>query len=149
MPLYELTVTTNAQTDEGGAVTDDVEVEEKVIQEGMIFIDPGSNGEVRAQLRFGESNLLPHSNSETVRLPGRNGPAPINAMLPGVPTSVELRAWAPNADFQHEVVAQVEAVAPANAAQEVRLVGAETGTTARPARTGQAAESLSGGQDDT
>lgn len=124
MPLYELTVTTSAQQAESAANTASVELEHPVITEGMVFIDRASNGEVRAQLRVGETPVLPHSNAATVSVPGRNGPAPINRRLPGVPGDVELRAWAPDADFAHDVIAQVEAVSEDNATQQVRVVGA-------------------------
>lgn len=122
MPLYQTSVTTNAQTGEVDAVTSTVEVEERVIQAGMIFIDPSANGEVEAQLRFGDAQLLPHANGETFQVPAVRNFAPINRQLPGVPTEIELRAWAPDADFQHPVFAQIETVSLENATDKVQLV---------------------------
>lgn len=106
MVLYELNVTIPPQTAEADAVTETVRVEQILLANGMIFIDPASNGEVRAQLRIGETPILPHPNSATVSVPGRTGPSPLLVSLPGVPNVVELRAWAPNADFPHDVIAQ-------------------------------------------
>ena len=110
MPLYELSVTTNVQSSEGDAVTSSVEVDEGFVEEGLIFIDPGSNGEVRAQLRFGDRSLLPASESGFVSVPANRAFVPINFVLPGSPNDIELRAWAPDADFTHEVIAQFTAV---------------------------------------
>jgi len=127
VPLYELSVTTSAQSSEAQAATSTVDVEQQVITEGFIFIDPGANGEVQAQLRFGDRTLLPARNSGTVRVPAVRQPSPINVQLPGTPNPVQLRAFAPDADFEHEVIAQFEAVPPENTTQEVRLVGTGDG----------------------
>lgn len=144
MALYELSVATNAQQAEGSASTATIETEQQVIREALIFIDPSSNGEVLAQLRFGDSVVFPHPNAGTVSAPGRNGPTPIKTQLPGVPTDIQLRAWAPNADFSHEVIAQFEAVPPDEIADPVRIIGGGGGgeATARPAR--GTAEELTG-----
>lgn len=128
MPLYELSVSTAAQQSEASANTATVTVEEPVITEGMIFIDPGASDEVRAELRFGDRRILPHPNSDPFSVPAIRNFSPINVQLPGVPTSLELRAWAPDADFAHEVICQVEAVTEENAAESVRLVGVEDTT---------------------
>lgn len=113
MVLYELRLTTQPQTTEGQAVTATIEVEQPVISNALVFIDHASNGEVQAQLRHGEFLILPHFRAETVSKPGESGPSPLSHRLPGTPTTIELRAWAPDADFTHEVIAQFEATDPA------------------------------------
>lgn len=113
MVLYELRLTTQPQTTESQAATARIEVEQPVISNALVFIDQASNGEVRAQLRHGELSLVPHFNADTVSKPGESGPSPLSHRLPGTPTTIELRAWAPNADFTHEVIAQFEASDPA------------------------------------
>lgn len=130
MPVHTLAVDVPAQTNEGGRETDRTEVEVPVVTEAEIWIDPGAFDEVRARLRVGEANLIPEPSGRPIQKPGTTGPVPVNKRLPGVPGDVTLEAWAPDADFLHPVVANVEVKAPENVVQEVRLVEENLGTAA-------------------
>lgn len=112
MPRYRLAATVPAQTAVEDAVTQRIEVEEQVVTEGFLFVPPGSADEVKARLLFGETSLLPTESSDPTVLPGTTDPAVIDFRLPGTPNVIELRAWAPDADFQHTVFARFDTREP-------------------------------------
>jgi hypothetical protein len=115
MPLYTRTVSVPPQTAEDSAVTVLTEVEEQVITEASVYIDPGSNGEVRVELLDGESNIIPEPQGDPISKPGETGPVPLDHQLPGVPSTVTVKVWATDADFEHEVKAQWETQPPERA----------------------------------
>lgn len=121
MPLYSLSADVPPQTAEKDAVTTTVAVDEPVLDRGLLFIDPGANGEVQAQLRVGETAVLPVEPGEPARIPDVREFVPINAELPGTPGEVTLRAWAPDADFNHDVIAQVVVLSEDEATETVKV----------------------------
>lgn len=122
MPLYTRTIPVPAQTGEDSAVTVLTEVDEQVITEAEVFIDPGSNGEVRVVVLDGESRVLPERAGDAISKPGTTGPVPLDHRLPGQPATVTLKVWAPDADFQHEVIVNFETADPSRANPLQRLV---------------------------
>jgi hypothetical protein len=66
MTRYTWDVTVPAGTPQSAAVVNTVEVDEAVIQDGLIFAPPGTAGLVFAEIRFGDLVLLPSANSSTV-----------------------------------------------------------------------------------
>lgn len=124
MPRYQLRVDVPAQTGEASAVTDSVSVDEQVVTDGVLYVDPGAADEVRAQLRFGDRPLLPAEGSDLTTIPGDTDPAPIQVTLPGVPQEVQLRAWAPNADNSHVVLGRFDTVEVSESRPLLRLLEA-------------------------
>lgn len=125
MPRYRMRLDVPESTAQSASVSTSIEVDELVIEEGLLFVPPGSRDFVSAELRYGDRRLLPTSNSTPVLLANVPERGPINVQLPGVPTDIELRAWAPDTTEQHTVTAAFNAVPVENAAQAVRLVGGE------------------------
>jgi len=121
MPLHTRQFTVPSQTDKASAVTKEIEVDELLLKEASVFIDPGSNGEVNVEVLFGDSLLLPAADGDPISKPRETGPIPLNARLPGVPNTVTIRAWAPDADFEHEVIAQIVMVSPGELTQDVSI----------------------------
>jgi len=121
MTRYRWEVTVPPKTQQSAAVTSTIEVDEAVIQDGLIFAAPGSAALVFAEIRFGDLVLFPSANSSRRVLPGITDAAPLNFEAEGTPFELELRAFAPQAEFPHGVVARVDAVQPANAAETVNI----------------------------
>lgn len=121
MALYTLATGTPTQATQGSANTDTVSVDERGIGDVEIFITKDAFTEVRAGLFVGDRRVFPEPEGQPIQKPGNTGPVSLNYVLPGVPAEVELQAWAPNADFQHRVVCNVEAVPPDELTQPVRL----------------------------
>jgi hypothetical protein len=108
MPRYQLSITVPPQTPESAAVSDTIAVDERIVVDGFIFAPPGSAFEVNAVLFAGDRQLLPEPGSDRVVVPGVADPARIDQTLPGTPNDLELRAFAPNSDFEHTVKAVVD-----------------------------------------
>jgi hypothetical protein len=139
------------QTPEDSAVVSDVEVEQGVIQDGFMFTPPGSAGEVFAELRWGERVILPEGDSDRRLVPATSDPAPINYQSPSVPQTLTLRAWAPDAEYQHRVTARVDAVRSERAnplERLLELLSQAQPRVTRPERS-EAAQELSGTDEDT
>jgi len=112
-----------------------VEVDEAVIQDGLIFAPPGTAGLVFAEIRFGDLVLLPSANSSRRVLPGVADAAPLNFEAEGTPYELALRVFAPDTDFAHTITARVDAVTSANAPAAVRLVSPDsTSVSGQPTR---------------
>jgi hypothetical protein len=122
MPLYSRIVQVDAQTPAEDAVEVMTEVREEVVTEAEVFIDPGSNGEVRVVLLDGETRVLPASEGDPIAKPGTSGPVPLDHRLPGVPSEVTVKVWAPDADFPHEVIVSWETRPPEQVGQLDRLL---------------------------
>jgi len=95
MTRYRWDVTVPPSTPQSAAVVNTVEVDEAVIQDGLIF--------------------APRV------LPGTADAAPLNFESEGTPYELTLRAFAPDTDFPHTITARVDAVQPANAAETVNI----------------------------
>jgi hypothetical protein len=132
-------------------VESSIEVNQAVIQDGFMFTPPGSAGEVFAELRWGERVILPEGQSDRRLVPATTDPAPINYQSPSVPQTLTLRAWAPDADYQHRVTARVDAVQSDRANPLERLLDILSQAQPRVTRTEQpeSAQELSGGDEDT
>jgi len=134
MALYTRQLTVPAQTAETDAVRVETEVDEQVVTEAEVFIDPGSNGEVDVVLLDGESRILPERAGDPISKPGTTGPVPLTHELPGIPGQVTVKSWAPDADFEHEVIVNVETRARGRANPLQRLTDVFSGGgSARPA----------------
>jgi hypothetical protein len=118
---YTWDVTVPAGTPQSAAVENTVEVDEAVIQDGLIFAPPGTAALVFAEIRFGDLVLLPSANSSRRVLPGVADAAPLNFEAEGTPYELTLRSFAPQTDFPHTITARVDAVQPANAAETVNI----------------------------
>jgi len=127
MPLYTRQVTVPAQTAESAAVRVRTEVDERVVTEAEVFIDPGSNGEVNVVLLDGESRILPERAGDPVSKPETTGPVPLSHELPGIPGQVTIKAWAPDADFEHEVIVNFETAPESRANPLQRLTDVFSG----------------------
>ncbi len=121
MTRYTWDVTVPAGTPQSAAVENTVEVDEAVIQDGLIFAPPGTAALVFAEIRFGDLVLLPSANSSRRVLPGVADAAPLNFEAEGTPYELTLRSFAPDTDFPHTITARVDAVQPANAAETVNI----------------------------
>jgi hypothetical protein len=121
MTRYTWDVTVPAGTPQSAAVENTVEVDEAVIQDGLIFAPPGTAALVFAEIRFGDLVLLPSANSSRRVLPGVADAAPLNFEAEGTPYELTLRSFAPQTDFPHTITARVDAVQPANAAETVNI----------------------------
>jgi len=122
MPQYSRTVQVEPQTAETDAVTVLTEVDEQVITEASVFIDEGSNGEVRVVLLDGETRIVPEQAGDPIAKPGSTGPVPLDHRLPGVPANVTVKVWAPDADYAHEVIVTWETREPSQTRQLDRLI---------------------------
>jgi len=125
MTRYTWNVTVPAGTPQSAAVENTVEVDEAVVQDGLIFAPPGSAALVFAEIRFGDLVLLPSANSSRRVLPGVADAAPLNFEAEGTPYELTLRSFAPDTDFPHTITARVDAVQPANAAETVTISEAD------------------------
>jgi len=135
MTRYRWNVTVPAGTPQSAAVENTVEVDEAVIQDGLIFAPPGTAGLVFAEIRFGDLVVLPSANSSRRVLPGTTDAAPLNFEAEGTPYELTLRVFAPDTDFPHTITARVDAVTSANAAAAVRLVSPDsTSVSGQPTR---------------
>lgn len=101
MPRYQLSAEIPAETARPDQVRERIEVEERFVDRGLRFAAPGSAFEVKAVVTAGDRVILPTADSDPTVIPGNRQPAPINTRLPGRPSEIEVRAWAPNADFPH------------------------------------------------
>jgi hypothetical protein len=136
MPRYQTQVTVPPQTGQADAVEGVLVLDERYIQDGLLFVPIGADGEVKARLLFGERSLLPTPDSDPTLIEGATDPAPIREFVPGTPARLTVRVWAPDADFPHTVTARVDAVAEGRANPLQRLTDLITGGGgARPART--------------
>ena len=122
MALYSRIVRVDPQTADEDAVLVRTEVREEVITEAEVFIDNGSNGEVRVVLLDGETQIIPEQEGDAIAKPGTTGPVPLNHRLGGVPSFVTVKVWAPDADFSHEVIVSFETRPPEQVGQLDRLL---------------------------
>jgi len=118
---YRWSVTVPPGTPQSAAVTNTIEVDEAVIQDGLVFAPPGSAGLMQAELLFGDLVLLPSPGSDRTLIPGVADAAPLNFEAEGTPFELTLRAFAPQTQFPHTITARVDAVQPANAAETVNI----------------------------
>lgn len=123
MPRYRWQVTVPANTPERNAVENTIELDDRQLQDGLIFAPPGSAGRINAILLWGEAQLLPTAESAPAVLPGATDAAPLDFRVTGEPYVLTLRAWAPTAVESHTVTARVDATEPGAGAQPVRVVG--------------------------
>jgi hypothetical protein len=121
MTRYRWSVTVPPGTPQSAAVTNTIEVDEAVIQDGLVFAPPGSAGLVQAELLFGDLLLLPSPGSDRTLIPGVADAAPLNFEAEGTPFELTLRGFAPQTQFPHTITARVDAVQPANAAETVNI----------------------------
>jgi len=136
MTLYALNLTVPASTGRDNSVARTVEVDKQLVDRATVFIDPGSNGEVNVQIQSGEALLIPAIEGDPITKPGQTGPVTIDKRLPGVPNEVTVRAWAPAADFSHEVIVQIVTEEEREDVSDVRIVGrGRQGTRGRPTPT--------------
>jgi hypothetical protein len=112
MALYSLTVTVPPQTPVSDRIVRSVEVDERAVTSVTVFLDPGVNGEVEAIVTDGESRIVPEANGGPIAKPGETGPVEFSPArtLPGSPSEVTVRVAAPDADFAHTVIVQIETV---------------------------------------
>jgi len=135
MTRYRWSVTVPPGTPQSAAVSNTIEVDEAVIQDGLIFAPPGSAGLVQAELLFGDLLLLPSPGSDRTLIPGVADAAPLNFEAEGTPFELTLRGFAPQTQFPHTITARVDAVTSANAAAAVRLVSPDsTSVSGQPTR---------------
>jgi hypothetical protein len=135
MTRYRWSVTVPPGTPQSAAVTNTIEVDEAVIQDGLVFAPPGSAGLVQAELLFGDLLLLPSPGSDRTLIPGVADAAPLNFEAEGTPYELTLRVFAPQTDFPHTITARVDAVTSANAPAAVRLVSPDsTSVSGQPTR---------------
>jgi len=118
---YRWSVTVPPGTPQSAAVTNTIEVDEAVIQDGLVFAPPGSAGLMQAELLFGDLVLLPSPGSDRTLIPGVADAAPLNFEAEGTPFELTLRGFAPQTQFPHTITARVDAVQPANAAETVNI----------------------------
>jgi hypothetical protein len=121
MTRYRWSVTVPPGTPQSAAVSNTIEVDEAVIQDGLIFAPPGSAGLVQAELLFGDLLLLPSPGSDRTLIPGVADAAPLNFEAEGTPFELTLRGFAPQTQFPHTITARVDAVQPGNAAETVNI----------------------------
>jgi hypothetical protein len=133
MPRYQLSATVPVGTPEDQAVSAEIEIDQRFVQEGFIFAAPGSAYKVNAALLAGDRQLLPEPGSDTTVVPNVTDPAPIRYTLPGSPNTLELRLFAPNSDFEHTVKAVVDVVSEDQASPLQRIADRLTGGRAGPA----------------
>jgi len=131
MALYTLATDTPTQADFPDSNTDTVQIDEKGIRDVEIFITEDSYTEVKAGLFFGDKRIFPDPAGKPIQKPGTTGPVPLDFILSGVPNELELQAWAPDADFSHRAVCNIEAIPPDELTQPVRIeaVGSTGGNT--------------------
>jgi hypothetical protein len=124
MALYSLTVTVPPQTAVSDRVVQSVEVDEVAVTSVTVFLDPGVNGEVEAIVTDGESRIVPEASGDPIAKPGETGPVEFSPArtLPGSPSEVSVRVAAPDADFSHTVIVQIETVEITDADPLERLV---------------------------
>jgi hypothetical protein len=121
MPRYQVSTTVPAGTAEADAVSAEIAVSERFVQEGFIYAAPGSAFTVRARLLAGDRQLLPEPESDLTVVPDVTDPAPIRYGLPGAPNDLELRVHAPNSNFEHTVKAVVDVVEASQASPLQRI----------------------------
>jgi len=126
MPRYRWQVTVPAGTPERDAVENTIELDDRQLQDGLLFAPPGSAGRVNAVLLWGEAQLLPTPESSPTVIPGTTDAAPLDFRVTGEPYELTLRAWAPAAVESHTVTARVDATEPTPAVQPVRVVGGDS-----------------------
>jgi hypothetical protein len=123
MARYRWRATVPPGTTEEDAIEATIELDDRQLQDGLIFTPPGSAGRVNAVLLWGEVQLLPTPESSPTVLPGTTDAAPLNVRVTGEPYVLTLRVWAPTAVESHTVTARVDATEPGADVQLVRVVG--------------------------
>jgi hypothetical protein len=124
MPLYSVTVTVPPQTAVSDRIVRTIEVDERAVTSVTVFLDPGVNGEVEVIVTDGESRIVPEANGDPIAKPGETGPVEFSPArtLPGSPSEVSVRVAAPDADFAHTVIVQIETVEVQDADPLERLI---------------------------
>lgn len=108
MALYTKNLSTSAQQAEDSATTEKITVEEDTITKFKAFLDPASNGEVRAEMLVGRSGAVPDREGDPISQPGITESKNLEVELPDTPAEITFKAWAPNADFTHDVIFTIE-----------------------------------------
>jgi hypothetical protein len=105
-------------------VIETVEVDEIAVTSVTVFLDSGVNGEVEVTVTDGESRIVPESAGDAIQKPGETGPIEFSPArtLPGSPSEVSVRVAAPDADFEHVVIVQIETVEVQDADPLERLI---------------------------
>jgi hypothetical protein len=124
MALYAVRVRVPPQTALSDRVTKSVSIEEQAVTAITVFLDPGCNGEVEALVSDGERLLVPAEAGDPITKPGETGPIEFSPArtLPGKFSEVTVRVAAPDADFAHVVIAQIETVSVDDADPLERLI---------------------------
>jgi hypothetical protein len=124
MPLYSVTVTVPSQTPASDRIVRTIEVDERAVTAVTVFLDPSVNGEVQVTVTDGESRIIPEANGDPIQKPGETGPVEFSPArtLPGSPSEVSVRVAAPDADFAHTVIVQIETVEVQDADPLDRLI---------------------------
>lgn len=89
-------------------MTDRIDVEERYVDRIIRYTPPGSAYTVKATVRAGEAQLAPASGSDPTILPDDTTPEPVQAILPGSPSTVTVRAFAPNSTNEHTITVTVD-----------------------------------------
>jgi len=108
MPRYQTQLTVPAGTVQADAVTDTIEVDERYVDRVIRFTPPGSAYTVKAVVQAGEAQLTPVSGSDPTVLPGDTTPEPVQTFLPGSPSTVRVRAFAPQSTNEHTITVSVD-----------------------------------------
>jgi len=148
MPVYQRQIDVPAGTGRADAKRERVEIEERWIEEGVRFAAPGSNNTVNAELRFGETRLLPREGENTTVVPGTTTAEPIEERIVGQPAELEWRAWSPTANFDHTLTLKVVTRELSRANPIERLIRTFTGRQPRVRRQGGQPEQLTAGENE-
>jgi|AKVG01.1.fsa_nt_gi hypothetical protein len=124
MPLYSVQVIVPPQTPVTDRVVQTVEVDEQAVTSVTVFLDSGSSSEVEVIVTDGESRIVPAANGDPISKPGETGPVEFSPArrLPGKPSDVSVRVAAPDADFEHTVIVQIETTEVSDADPIQRLI---------------------------
>lgn len=110
MPRYQTQLTVPAGTTQANAVTAEIEVDERLVRRVVRFTPPGSAYTVKAVVQSGEAQLSPAPESDPTVLPGLTEPEPVEVFLPGSPSIITVRAFAPQATNDHTITVTVDLV---------------------------------------
>jgi hypothetical protein len=108
VPRYQTQLTVPPATAQADAVTEKVEVDERYVDRIIRFTPPGSAYTVKAVVQAGEAQLTPVAGSDPTVLPSDTTPEPVQAFLPGSPSTVRVRAWAPASTNEHTITVSVD-----------------------------------------
>lgn len=125
MARYRWEATVPPATAQEDAVEAQIEVDDIRLQDGLLFAPPGTAGTVFGELLWGETRLLPTTESTARLIPDTTDPAPLDFTITSRPYTLKLRVWAPAATKSHTITARVDATALGIPDQEVSVVSFE------------------------